>query len=124
MSEPLNPNLEATRQRRLRCIHVGRKQLGLDEPTYRAMLQRCTGKSSAAELTLDQLADVIEEMRRLGFRTTARQRLPTAQQRKIAVMWAEMTEGIVGTDRQGPGQAGRRSLASIPRGSRPTMPTR
>jgi len=92
----LNPNLEAVRKRQLGAIHIGKKKLGLDDDSYRAMLQRLTGKRSAAALGVEQLAAVIEEMRRLGFSTTRRRPPANGQARLIAVLWAEMyREGIV-----------------------------
>jgi phage gp16-like protein len=86
------PQLEAMRRRRLKAIHVGRRQLGLDEDAWRGLLERVTGQRSAAGLDLDQLADVIEELRRHGF-TARRRELPSAQQRKIAAIWADLHAG-------------------------------
>lgn len=51
----------------LKTIHVGRKALGLDDDDYRALLERITGKRSAAQLTEAQRVDVVREFRRLGF---------------------------------------------------------
>lgn len=48
-------------------IHIGKKQLGLDDDTYRDLLERVTGKRSAGQCTERQLVDVVEEMVRLGF---------------------------------------------------------
>lgn len=39
------------RNKELGWIHAGKKLLGLDEDGYRAMLEKVTGKRSAAELT-------------------------------------------------------------------------
>lgn len=52
----------------LAAIHTGKKALGLDDDTYRAMLARITGKQSAAVLSEKEREKVIEEMRRQGFR--------------------------------------------------------
>lgn len=52
------------------AIHVARKQLGLDEDTYRTILHRVTGKSSSADMTPAQRGLVLEEFRRLGFEPT------------------------------------------------------
>lgn len=51
----------------LAAIHVGRKALGLDEETYRDLLERVTGKRSAGGMTPPEHRAVIDEMRRLGF---------------------------------------------------------
>lgn len=50
----------------LRAVHASRRQLGLDDDTYRALLERVTGKRSAADLDAVQLRKVLTEMRRLG----------------------------------------------------------
>lgn len=51
----------------LAAIHVAKKQLGLDDETYRDLLQRVTGKRSAGELTEAEAGRVLEEMRGKGF---------------------------------------------------------
>lgn len=56
------------RQRDLQKIHIAKKQLGLEEDDYRAILERITGKTSAAELTGGQRLAVLTEFRRLGWR--------------------------------------------------------
>lgn len=48
-------------------IHCARRDLALDEGTYRALLSRITGKASAGELGEAQLAAVLDEFRRLGW---------------------------------------------------------
>lgn len=65
-------------------IHVAKKQLGLDEREYRALLVRASadpvtglgGLDSSAHMTAEQRNAVLREMVRLGFRADA------AQQRK------------------------------------------
>lgn len=56
----------------LKAIHVARRQLGLDDDDYRAMLERITGKSSSSLLTAVESGRVLDEMRRLGFQPIAR----------------------------------------------------
>jgi hypothetical protein len=48
-------------------IHIARKELGLDEETYRAILQRLTGQASAAGLSAPALDSVLTEFKRLGW---------------------------------------------------------
>lgn len=57
-------------KKKLAVIHVARKQLGLPEDQYRAILLGAGGVDSAAEL--DELAfeRVMAAMNRLGFRST------------------------------------------------------
>lgn len=51
----------------MKAIHVGRKQLGLDEDDYRAMLTRVTGKDSLRAMTERELGAVVHELRAKGF---------------------------------------------------------
>ncbi len=54
------------RVRDLAAIHVGKKQLGLDQDTYRALLLRVAGVASAADLDADGRRAVRAELARLG----------------------------------------------------------
>lgn len=74
----------------LAAIHVARKQLGLDEDTYRAMLRRLTGKESAAALTERERQAVVEELRRRGFKSVSkgtRKRLEGPFAKKFQALW-------------------------------------
>jgi hypothetical protein len=51
----------------LAAIHVAKKQLGLEDDDYRAILARVTGKSSARDLDEAGRGKVLAEFRRLGF---------------------------------------------------------
>ena len=55
------------RRQQLARIHQAKKQLALDEDTYRALLVRVTGKASSADMTTAQRNAVIAELLRLGF---------------------------------------------------------
>lgn len=55
-------------------IHVAKRDLGLDDDTYRAVLVRMTGKSSAKGMTAGELDSVLGEFRRLGFKPTSKGR--------------------------------------------------
>ena len=49
-------------------IKIAQNELGLDEPTYRAVLLRVTGKSSCTECSIPELERVAEDMRQHGFK--------------------------------------------------------
>lgn len=49
-------------------INIAKAQLGLDEGDYRALLVRVTGKASLRQMSVRQKIDVVDEMKRLGFR--------------------------------------------------------
>jgi len=50
------------------AIHVAKKQLGLDDDTYRAKLTNIIGKSSAADMTEAERQKVLTVLRNDGFR--------------------------------------------------------
>jgi len=58
---------KASRNQRIAAIHMGKKQLGLDDDTYRDMLEQVTGKRSAKDMTDDGLVKVIQHLDQLGF---------------------------------------------------------
>lgn len=59
------------RNPRLAKIHIARKELGLDEATYRAILGRVTGQTSAAGLGDDQLDAVLDDFKAKGWKPRA-----------------------------------------------------
>jgi phage gp16-like protein len=73
-------------------INIAKAQLGLDEDTYRAVLLRVTGVSSLRAMTDRQKLDVVEEMKRLGFKVQVRgRRLPPSVKpyvRLIHALWS------------------------------------
>jgi phage gp16-like protein len=90
----------SNRRAMLAKIHVARKQLGWDEPTYRDVLRRVTGADSAASLTAPQLDAVLTECRRLGWQAKPR-RVPAAkaQVRMIRAVWRDLAAlGVEGGD--------------------------
>lgn len=84
-------------------MHYGKKQLGLDEDTYRAMLERITGKSSSAQMDERELALVLDEMRRLGVtRRKPFVRSKSALVRKMWAMWTAMGKDQITEDASRP----------------------
>lgn len=51
----------------MQLVHVGKRQLGLDDATYRAMLQQMTGKASSKDCSAVALKKVIAHMETRGF---------------------------------------------------------
>lgn len=87
------PVLSAQRRTLLAQVHVARKQIGMDEDDYRALLSRITGHGSAKDCDDRQLGAVIAEFERLGFRPSHAPRRspagsPTA--RKARAMWISL----------------------------------
>lgn len=56
-----------SRNHRLAAIHLGKKELGMDDDTYRDMLEQVTGKRSAKDLNDDELVAVLKRYETLGF---------------------------------------------------------
>ncbi|MCE0999409.1 gp16 family protein [Pseudomonas sp. NMI1173_11] len=57
------------RNQQLSKIHIAKKELGLDDDTYRALLSRITGQSSAKDLSPLDVAKVLQEFERLGWKS-------------------------------------------------------
>lgn len=88
------------RKQLLKLIHVGRRELGMDDDAYRAMLQSLEKVNSAADLTIPGMEKVLEHMKRCGFKvrskTPGRAKASDAQSRMIRGLWLELAEkGIV-----------------------------
>lgn len=82
-------------------INIAKKQLGLDEDTYRALLVRVTGESSLTKMSERQRIAVVEAMKKAGFRVTAKggRRLPASTRpfiRLIHALWASCArKGVI-----------------------------
>ena len=57
--------------RSIAAMHVAKKQLGLDDETYRAALAQVTGKSSSAAMSEAERQKVLEHFRASGFKGAA-----------------------------------------------------
>lgn len=55
-------------------IHIAKKDLGMDDDTYRAMLKTTTGKTSCAKMCVRELVAVMARLRELGFRDSPAKR--------------------------------------------------
>ncbi len=53
-------------------LHIAKKELGLDDDLYRSMLERVTGKRSAAKLSIKELVSMVEEMKSKGWQATTK----------------------------------------------------
>jgi phage gp16-like protein len=68
MAEDGNNREQNRRRRDLAKIHIAKKQLGLDDETYREMLLQVAGVASAADLSAAMRLRVLAHMHRAGFR--------------------------------------------------------
>lgn len=81
------------RQRELAMIHIARKQLGLDEETYRAMLRSVGRVDSSRDLDGAGRRRVLEHLQARGFVVPGkvkRRQQGDPQLAKIAALWADL----------------------------------
>lgn len=76
----------------IQIINIAKSQLGLDEDTYRAMLVRVTGRASLRQMSERQRIDVLDELKRRGFkiRQKAGKALPPSTKpyiRMVHALW-------------------------------------
>ncbi|MGF1707463.1 gp16 family protein [Enterovibrio baiacu] len=97
------------RTRLIQLIHVGKRELQLDDDTYRALLKRETGSDSCRAMRLDELDKVLSALERQGFKRkksnnpkqTKKRLSPKTQGKpdvisKIRALWITMAkEGII-----------------------------
>jgi len=88
-----------SRKSLLAKIHIAKKELGLDDETYRDTLEGITGKRSASELSDKQLATVLDVFKKHGFKPKKRssfQKTDDPQHKKALVLWSLLNEaGVV-----------------------------
>jgi Protein of unknown function (DUF1018) len=70
-------------------LHIAKKQLGLDEDTYRAALTRITGKDSAKDMSAAELEAVLKDFSRHGFKAARKgfSGPASASAMKIMALW-------------------------------------
>lgn len=77
-------------------LAIARKELNLDDDSYRAVLVRVGGHYSAKDMSVGQIEAVLKEFRRLGWKpklVTGNRRTPDSAKayvRKIFAIWNEM----------------------------------
>lgn len=87
------------RNRLIRLIHVGRRELALDEDTYRALITDVSGspdRNSSSGLNDRELQQVVDRMKATGFKVTnnfGRRPNPTASRASlVAKLEAQLAE--------------------------------
>lgn len=76
-------------------IHIARKDLALDDDTYRALLTRLTGRESSSAMTERQRRTVLAEFKRLGWKAGSKGTRPRPASQKpyirlIFGLWGEL----------------------------------
>ncbi len=70
-------------------IHIAKKELGLDDDTYRDVLWRVTGKRSCKNMLIGELEAVVKDMEASGFKPKAAKQYgkkPNVIERRQALM--------------------------------------
>lgn len=77
-------------------VHIAKKELALPEESYRAILERVTGRTSSKHCTAPQLEQLLKEFKRLGWTPKKAANAPSSRPyvRKIYALWKEA--GVVG----------------------------
>lgn len=95
----MKTDIRAERVRLVKIIHVARRELQLDDATYRLMLTNVTGKDSTTAMEPRELSAVLAHLKRKGFKvrrsaTTAapaprkdRRQASSPSARKVRALW-------------------------------------
>jgi len=75
------------------AIHVAKKQLALDDDTYRAKLLRITGKTSTKDMSEDERQRVLTVLRNDGFQPAAASRRHNGR-RKLSGKFAKKLQAL------------------------------
>ncbi len=87
--------MKSSRTQLIGKIHIAKKELGLDDDTYRSLLRLVVNKESAAKCTEPQLIKVLNALKEKGFkpkaanayRTPAKSRVDIT---KLYALWKEL----------------------------------
>ena len=92
-------------------IHIARKDLNMDDPTYRALLLRITAKESSADLDVVERSKVLAEFKRLGWKPKPKHKrggwvksnghtYKKATSKKIIVLWGQLFDAELVSDKR------------------------
>ena len=88
---PKPPTTDARRAKLIKTIQVGRRELRMDEPTYRAMLGRVGGAESLKDMPLSKMIGVLEHLNKSGFQLRSksgdRTQATGSFARKVRALW-------------------------------------
>ncbi|MBF0752216.1 MULTISPECIES: gp16 family protein [unclassified Pasteurella] len=95
-----------TKPKLIQLIHIAKSQFGMDELTYRTMLENLTGKRSTKAMKIAELMNVLVSFEMKGFNkntskryyspATAKAKVKSHIAHKIRAIWIEMAkQGLV-----------------------------
>ncbi|WP_417656169.1 gp16 family protein [Pseudidiomarina aestuarii] len=87
----------------IQLIHVAKREMALDDETYRAALSGVCGKNSCKNLSLSELHQVLEHFKRTGFKMRSKkvnnrisplssEPVKAAEIRVIRALWIDMAQ--------------------------------
>lgn len=86
----------AYRTKLIKLVHVARRELGLDEPTYRAILLAQGGQESLSSMPIDGMNKVLDYLKAQGFRLRKtsgdRKQATGVDARKVRALWLLLHE--------------------------------
>lgn len=90
----------ATRRALLARLHLAKKEMALSDDSYRAILERVTGRRSAGELIAPELHLVLAEFSRLGLKPRHRAS-GKPHVRKVWALWGALGPALRNPSREG-----------------------
>jgi len=85
-----------SRARLVKLIHVGKRDLRMDDDAYRAALLALTGRRSTSDMAVAELEQVLAHLKRCGFKVQpakkagSRPQAASEQAAKIRALWLEL----------------------------------
>ncbi|EAN5774924.1 DUF1018 domain-containing protein [Salmonella enterica] len=91
------------RDKLISTIHVAKRELRLDEDTYKDALHTATGKTSCRDMTLPELSKALAAFKKRGFKVRSKPQnralKPATVTAKIRAIWRLMhAQGFLGSD--------------------------
>ncbi|WP_135381038.1 gp16 family protein [Vibrio tasmaniensis] len=74
----------------LKLVQIAKRDLAMEDDSYRDVLEQCTGKRSAKGLNDIQLTKVLERMKSLGFKPKRKPQARAPEVAKIRAIWRTM----------------------------------
>ncbi|WP_311515316.1 gp16 family protein [Oligella urethralis] len=92
MTNQLSP-----KARLIRLIQIAKRELGMDDETYRAILMEIGNEDSSTKLTVSELEQVLEHMKKCGFKVVPKSKkigkmtmANDEQSKMIRGLWLEL----------------------------------
>ena len=97
----MDKNNNQQKQRLIRLIHVAKRELCMEDDTYRSVLLRVGNSTSSKDLSVSKLEAVLEHFKKAGFKVVPKKKSNLSmasdpQSKIIRGLWLELHEkGIV-----------------------------